>query len=228
MSEQIQLSENLKIGILFKEEGKEVSTFKLGEAKLKTGEAIMYEGDTPVQGAAVAIQTTDGWLPAPDGPLELEDGTIIEVSQGLIATVTPAQPAAQAAAPVTPDPNMEQNKETANPAQDAAVERTIESIVKETHFTEAVSEIVKTMIPEAKEVDLTEINTKLQALEDSNKKLSEANENQAKQIGALIELLQKAPAEKPAKTTTTAFSAAGKAEDADAKIMEFINKQNKK
>lgn len=56
---------------------------KMTEAKLTDGTVIQYEGETPVAGAKVMI----AGAPAPDGSLQLEDGTVIEVAGGVIMDV---------------------------------------------------------------------------------------------------------------------------------------------
>lgn len=211
-------SENLKIVALFKKNGKELSSLKFAEAKLKTGEVIMYDGETPVVGAAIAIQTAEGWLPVPDGTIELEDGTQIEVSGGLIANVKPAEQASATAQPTAnPDENMDKEF-TAEQA--SAVKRTVESVIKETHFSKEEIEAKFKEIPKVEPVDLTEINTKLATQESTITELKT-------QVSALIELLSKSPAETPAKVVNSTFKVADQATTVVgrdmSKMMELIN-----
>lgn len=223
---KIELSENLKIVALFKANGKEISSLKFGEAKLKTGEVIMYDGETPTQGMAIAIQTPEGWLPVPDGVIELEDGTMIEVSAGLIASVKTAEVVAEPVAEVAPENTNDMNdeKNPLTPEQTAAVKRTIESTIKETHFTKEELEEKFNAIPKAEAVDLTEINTKLAKQDEVIESLTKSNTELKTQLSALVELLSKAPADKPAKVATNAFKAS--VEDQDAKIMNYLKTLN--
>lgn len=61
---------------------------KFGSATTTDGVVIQYEGDQLVQGVAVTLE--DG-TPAPDGEHILEDGTVIVVSEGLVAEIKAAE-----------------------------------------------------------------------------------------------------------------------------------------
>lgn len=64
---------------------------KFGEAKLKDGTVIKWEGEQPLSaGLALLIidpNNPEGFLPAPDGEHELEDGTVVVVEGGLVKEV---------------------------------------------------------------------------------------------------------------------------------------------
>lgn len=61
---------------------------KFGSATTTDGVVVQYEGDQLVQGVAVTLE--DG-TPAPDGEHTLEDGTVIVVSEGLVAEIKAAE-----------------------------------------------------------------------------------------------------------------------------------------
>jgi len=65
------------------------------DGKLSDGTVIKVEGDSIVEGAKVVVVTDQGEMPAPTGVHELEDGTKIEVTDGVITYVEPVnEPAA--------------------------------------------------------------------------------------------------------------------------------------
>lgn len=70
------------------------------EVIAKDGSVLKYEGDLK-EGTAVFVSTPDGDVAVPDGIVELEDGTMLEVVAGVVVTITPG--AEQAAK----DPNAE-------------------------------------------------------------------------------------------------------------------------
>ena len=70
------------------------------EVVAKDGSVIKYEGDLAA-GTAVFISTPDGDIAVPDGVVELEDGTMLEVAAGVVVTVTPPANASEA------DPNAQ-------------------------------------------------------------------------------------------------------------------------
>lgn len=57
------------------------------EAKLVDGTVVKVEGDSLVEGAAVKVVSDQGEIPAPDGVHELEDGTKVEVKDGIVVSV---------------------------------------------------------------------------------------------------------------------------------------------
>lgn len=58
------------------------------EVIAKDGSVIKYEGELAA-GTAVFVSTPDGDIAVPDGVVELEDGTMLEVAAGIVVTVTP-------------------------------------------------------------------------------------------------------------------------------------------
>lgn len=87
---------------------------KFGEGKLKDGTVIKWEGDGAIQvGFPVMVidpANPTAFLPAPDGEMELEDGTIVVTKDGKVAEVK------SAVAPVTP-PSPEMPDMTVQVAQ---------------------------------------------------------------------------------------------------------------
>lgn len=61
------------------------------DAKLVDGTVVKVEGDSLVEGAKVVVVTADAEIPAPDGLMELADGTKIETKDGIIASVMEAE-----------------------------------------------------------------------------------------------------------------------------------------
>ncbi len=61
------------------------------EVVAKDGSILKYEGDLK-EGTALFLSTPDGDIAVPDGVVELEDGTMIEVAAGVVVTVTPPAP----------------------------------------------------------------------------------------------------------------------------------------
>jgi hypothetical protein len=56
--------------------------------KLVDGNELKVVGDELVEGATIFVITEEGEVPAPDGSHELEDGTIISTSEGLVVSIT--------------------------------------------------------------------------------------------------------------------------------------------
>lgn len=82
---------------------------KFGEAKTKDGTIIKWEGDAPYAVGTVLMvidpANPEGFLPAPDGEVVLEDGTVLTIEGGAIKEIKPAAPAAPEvpAVPAMPD-----------------------------------------------------------------------------------------------------------------------------
>jgi hypothetical protein len=66
------------------------------DAKLADGTVIKIEGDSLVEGAKVLVVTAEGEIPAPDGVHELEDGSKVEVKDGVIAKIEAEEAEAEA------------------------------------------------------------------------------------------------------------------------------------
>lgn len=80
---------------------------KFGEAVAKDGTVLKWEGDAPLS-AGLALLVIDpanpeGFLPAPDGEIELQDGTIVVIEGGLVKEVKGVAPVA----PVAPAPTSD-------------------------------------------------------------------------------------------------------------------------
>lgn len=80
---------------------------KFGEATLKDGTVVKWEGEQLVSGVPLLVidpNSPEGFLPAPDGNHEMQDGTVIVVEGGLVKEVKAVAPVAPEVAPVvTPD-----------------------------------------------------------------------------------------------------------------------------
>jgi len=89
-------------------------TEKFGEAKLKDGTVIKWEGEQPLTAglALLVIDTAnpEGFIPVPDGEHELEDGTIVITESGLVKEVKAVAPVVEEA-PVTPEMIAQMSKE---------------------------------------------------------------------------------------------------------------------
>lgn len=59
------------------------------EVVAKDGSILKYDGDLKA-GTAVFVSTPDGDIAVPDGVVELEDGSMLEVAAGVVVTITPA------------------------------------------------------------------------------------------------------------------------------------------
>ena len=79
---------------------------KFGEGKLKDGTVVKWDGE-----AALAVGTPvmvidpanpEGFLPAPDGSLEFEDGSVAVIVAGIVTEYTPAEIVAPVVPPVEP------------------------------------------------------------------------------------------------------------------------------
>jgi NTP pyrophosphatase (non-canonical NTP hydrolase) len=79
---------------------------KFGEVKTKDGAIIKWDGDAPYAVGTVLMvidpANPEGFLPAPDGEVVLEDGTTLVIEGGAIKEIKPAAPAAPEV-PAAPD-----------------------------------------------------------------------------------------------------------------------------
>lgn len=92
----------------------------LQEATLQDGTVLKYDTPTLTAGSVVSIVSPEGEMPAPEGELTLQDGSVIKVVskdgksvvESLTPPAAPAAPAVQAAAPVVPSiaPQLAQMK----------------------------------------------------------------------------------------------------------------------
>lgn len=156
---------------------KHLSPTKLNfkDIMLPDGSTLRYEGDMPmVQMPATIVQPDGTELPAPDAIYEMEDGTTIEVIEGIIVTVTPPVAEAEVDAkdkekgmPTTPH-EMENNT--------ATVKTLIETHTKEHHFTkEEVASLLEQSVVNMTEKFATatkELADKIEVMEGYNSDLS--------------------------------------------------------
>jgi hypothetical protein len=156
---------------------KHLSPTKLNfkDIMLPDGSTLRYEGDMPMVQMPVTIVQPDGTeLPAPDAIYEMEDGTSIEVIDGIIVTVTPPVAEAEVESkdkekgmPTTPH-EMENNT--------ATVKTLIETHTKEHHFTkEEVTSLLEQSVVGMTEKFATatkELSDKIEVMEGYNSDLS--------------------------------------------------------
>ena len=152
---------------------KHLSPTKLNfkDIMLPDGSTLRYEGDMPMVQMPVTIVQPDGTeLPAPDAIYEMEDGTTIEVIEGIIVTVTPPATEVEtpeSAMPTTPT-EMENNT--------ATVKTLIETHTKEHHFTkEEVTSLLEQSVVGMTEKFATatkELADKIEVMEGYNSDLS--------------------------------------------------------
>lgn len=152
---------------------KHLSPTKLNfkDIMLPDGSTLRYEGDMPmVQTPATVVQPDGTELPAPDAIYEMEDGTSIEVIEGIIVTVTPPATEVEtpeSAMPTTPT-EMENNT--------ATVKTLIETHTKEHHFTkEEVTSLLEQSVVGMTEKFATatkELSDKIEVMEGYNSDLS--------------------------------------------------------
>jgi hypothetical protein len=100
------------------------------DAKLSDGTVIKIEGDAVTEGAKVIVVTEQGEIPAPDGVHELEDGSKIEVKDGIISYVEVAGDVEVGEAPEAVGVEVEAGMKD-NPAKMAAEADEIIAILKE-------------------------------------------------------------------------------------------------
>jgi hypothetical protein len=129
------------------------------EAKLVDGTVVKVEGDSLVEGAAVKVVTEQGEVPAPDGVHELEDGSKIEVKDGVIAAIKAVE------------------SEMENPAEDASENELPEGKSVEIEVMELVKDFVKKMSEkmEALQSQLNKVENEFSSFkkEPAGKKISD-------------------------------------------------------
>lgn len=221
MSETTNL--NFKIRAKLKEHGVDASVLKFGEAMLKDGSAkVVWNGESLAQGVEVMIETPDGLLPAPDGVHELEDGTMIEVSGGVVSAVktveeteTPDTPAAAPVAPVA---------EQSAPESSQVAKTVIESVVKETRFSKEEAEELFMAKSEKEQYD-AKFNEQSATIEALTKQINDLTV----QLSAVVDLLDKKPADEPAAKPVNPLAFARQREADDmAKVHALIKLAHQK
>jgi hypothetical protein len=106
---------------------------KLGTMKLSDGVTVL-EAEVFEAGAEVFIVAEDQKIALPVGEYELEDGRMLIVSQeGIISEIKDAQMAQEEAPMEQPEVEVEVEAEAEAPKD---IKKTVESIVKETFFSE--------------------------------------------------------------------------------------------
>lgn len=208
---------NFKIRAKLKEHGVDASVLKFGEAMLKDGSAkVVWNGESLAQGVEVMIETPEGLLPAPDGVHELEDGTMIEVAGGVISAVktveeteSPETPASAPAAPVA---------EQSAPESSQVAKTVIESITKETRFSKEEAEELFMAKSEKEQYD-AKFNEQSATIEALTKQINELK----LQLSAVVDLLDKKPADEPAAKPVNPLAFARQKEADDmARVHELI------
>ena len=157
------------------------------DVKLKDGTMVTYDGDMPMVGIPVFVLPSDGTdkIAPADGVLEFEDGTKIEVKDGVIIAVMPME---DAVGEVVVEDSMHPKKdemENKIPATEQSARRLIESNIKETIFTK---DEVLAMFKSYK----SEISKDINAITESNTALLSANEsltNEIAKVSASNEML---------------------------------------
>ena len=184
------------------------------DVKLKDGTMITYDGDMPMVGIAVFVLPSDGTdkIAPADGVLEFEDGTKIEVKEGIIIAVMPMEEEVVEIEESKKDKENEMSNKI--PATEQSARRLIESNIKETIFTKdevlAMFNSYKSKI--TKDINaITESNTALlsanESLTNEIAKVSASNEmlvNEVKNISAFSKELPKLLAEFGATPQVTA------------------------
>jgi len=157
------------------------------DVKLKDGTMITYDGDMPMVGIAVFVLPSDGTdkIAPADGVLEFEDGTKIEVKDGVIVAVMPMEEeVVEEVVEVGMHPKKDE-MENKIPATEQSARRLIESNIKETIFTK---DEVLAMFSSYK----NEITKDINAITESNTALLSANEsltNEIAKVSASNEML---------------------------------------
>ena len=221
MSETTNL--NFKIRAKLKEHGVDASVLKFGEAMLKDGSAkVVWNGESLAQGVEVMIETPEGLLPAPDGVHELEDGTMIEVAGGVVSAVKTVEDTTStdtpAAAPVA------SVAEQSAPESSQVAKTVIESVVKETRFSKEEAEELFMAKSEKEQYD-AKFNEQSATIEALTKKINDLTV----QLSAVVDLLDKKPADEPAAKPVNPLAFARQREADDmAKVHALIKLAHQK
>jgi hypothetical protein len=122
---------------------------ELAQMKLADGVTIL-EADSFEAGMEVYVVTPDGNVPVPVGEYELESGMVLVVTmEGMIEEIRQSTPEEEAVTPQNPE-----EAPGGEPGEEAMMERqpkrTIESVVKEHHFSSEI-ETLKAELSKLKE-----------------------------------------------------------------------------
>lgn len=165
---------------LSKEESKEV---KLAQMKLKNGTVI--EAEEFKEGEAVFIVTEDEKVAMPIGEYEMEDGTILVVTEEGIIGGAKAE-------------EVEEEVEVEAEAEESSPKKVVESTVKETHFEEEVKEEVEVEAGYATKEELGAAIDEIKAMIEDLKNPKKEEEEEMQESEDLKAELSK-PASKPLK-----------------------------
>lgn len=164
------------------------------EAKLSDGVTIIqYDGETLSQGMPVNVVTAEGILPLGDGEYQLEDGSMLVVSGGLVAEYTQAEALPEGETNTVPPASAEATPQTGSMEQKAAPKRVIKSQVEEHVFHLEIEGI------EPIKVDFSAM---FKALVEENTKLKELN----KEMFSVVKQIAGEPATAPTENVKTPFS----------------------
>jgi len=171
--------------VKFKTDNEKNKTY-FADAKLQDGTMITYDGDTPMVGMPIMVLPSDGTapIPAPDGVMVVEDGSEIEVKNGVIVSVEPVEDMSQENIDqnTPPDPNKKNiQMDNKTPVTEQAAKRLIESHVKETVFS-------KTEVDEKLKAFTTEfetLKTEFADLKKSSDAIKSENETLVKEFGTI-------------------------------------------
>lgn len=187
------------------------------EVIAKDGSIIKYDGDLKA-GTAVFVSTPDGDVAVPDGVIELEDGTMVEVAAGVVVSVTPSAEEAVAPEDASADKNTEamtvEQMGTALSDLFAKVEALTNTVAElQGKFSEAPKEDINVKIEEA-------IN---------NLKASELNKISAdfKVMAELINEIGNIPVAEPKEKAQEFSSATDKRTKRILELAKSINNLNK-
>lgn len=216
---------------LLKKADKDWRDFKFGEAPVKDGSPLVYDGDQLIQGMPVFVETnTDaGFEPYPDGVYTLEDGRSIEIVEGFVKAIS------DAAAPADTASDTQAQDKILTPEQEQAIKKITETHTKETIF-EAVKEATEKGKVEFEAAVKAEVDKQVGEIKTHYEtKLAEQNktvEDLTKVTQTILDILKVKPADKPAHETMTEFQRKEKAE-ADAKLekadklFQFVQEKRK-
>lgn len=175
---------------------------KFTEVAAKDGSMLAYEGELK-EGTAVFIVTAEGNKPV-EGPIELEDGTILETKDGLVTKITP--PAAKMA-DVTPE-IVDLIKAEVDKVR-SEMQAQIDELKAAMEGYTKPSEDINTKVDAA----IEDLN-KLLAAKDENKERFAANEIKFSEVLSMMEQILNLPI------------APGKEEKFEAKSKRETNLQN--
>lgn len=160
---------------------------KLEQRKLEDGVTIV-EADSFEPGEEIMIVTEDEqMIPLPVGDYKMEDGQILVVSEeGIIAEIKEAEEEEEVVEEEAKSEEKEYEEEEEEMAEAKPIKKTVESIVKETFFTE-IENLKK---------ENAELKAKIQEL--SSDKVTEEPTNEAEvSEKEEVELSSDEPADKP-------------------------------